>query len=336
MGQAKHRHKGKGLQLEIGAKNRNGGLRKADQDDIHAHLHHRADGLHDNAGQANGVNIAQGAAVEAEAPQGHLDGVALGKHDHQGHNAGQNLADDGGNGGTLYPHGGAAQQAKNHNGVQNQVGDGTGEHKHHGPDHVAGGLQNLFNGNLQKHTKGEDAHHRKVIGAPGGSGGVFSKGANESAGEEKAEQQKHQVAAHGQHNAVAGGAVGGFAVAFAQAARNKRVKPHAGANRNRGDQHLDGKGQRDGGEGTFAQLGHKNAVHNVVKGLHQHGKHGGYGHRDDQLGYRCDRHFVLFLHLEILLAAFAAFCHNIVYSYIVAQLQHFYPIVLECFGIFSY
>ena len=56
--------------------------------------------------------------------------------------------------------------------------------------------------------------------------------------------------------------------------------PEAGAE---GDhQGLDGVGVGEGEKGLAADLGHKDAVHQIVDRLHQHGQHDGPGHVEHQ------------------------------------------------------
>ena len=56
---------------------------------------------------------------------------------------------------------------------------------------------------------------------------------------------------------------------------------------------MDGEGQGDGVQGVFTELSHENTVHNVVKGLHQHGNHDWDCHTQQQLIFGHDTHFVL-------------------------------------------
>ena len=61
--------------------------------------------------------------------------------------------------------------------------------------------------------------------------------------------------------------------------------PHPGAYPH-GDHHiLEGEGQRDGGEGVFAEAGHEHGVHRVVQRLHQHGDHHGQAHHRQELSH---------------------------------------------------
>ena len=123
MGQAKDRHEHKGLELIIDAQHRDGRFGEGRKDLVEAHHQEGADGLHDHRGDAHGVDIPDGGAVETEAFEGHMDCMAFAEHHIEAVAHGQNLTGDGGYRRAQDAHLGQAEQAEDQNGVQNDVGD---------------------------------------------------------------------------------------------------------------------------------------------------------------------------------------------------------------------
>ena len=194
----------------------------------------------------------------------------------------QNLAGHCGHGGAQHAHGGQTQQAKNQDRIQNQVGHAAHQHELHGIDHVASGLQGLFQGDFDKDAKAAQADHRQILAAQRRHIGTLCEQADEGAGEKQAENGEKQPGEGGQHNAVGSGFIRLLPAFFAQPAGNQGVDAHSRAHRHGDNQLLDGEGQGDGGQRVHADLGNKIAIHNVVKGLNQHRKNGRQRHGDNQ------------------------------------------------------
>ena len=108
-----------------------------------------------------------------------------------------------------------------------------------------------------------------------------------------AKHGKGDIGAQGEKDAHVGHPVGGVLVLGPQGTGDQGVDAHAGAAGHGDHQGLEGKGQGDGGQGVLADLGHKDAVHDVVQGLDQHGDHHGDGHAEKQFAHRHDAHLVL-------------------------------------------
>ena len=138
--QAENGHEDKGVQLEIDAEG--GGCRLVggvvgDEDLVHQERHHRADGDHDNAGQADGVDLADEPPVGAEAPQGQGDVRVLFVVEVNSQRAAAELADDGGDGGAGHAH----FQSEDEDGVENDVDDSAQPLGVHAEDRPPGALQ---------------------------------------------------------------------------------------------------------------------------------------------------------------------------------------------------
>ena len=77
-------------------------------------------------------------------------------------------------------------------------------------------------------------------------------------------------------------AVGFLLLLFTQTAGQGGAEAHSGADEEGDNQGLNGIGVREREESRIVDSGHIDAVHQVVDRLHQHGKHNGPGHADDQ------------------------------------------------------
>lgn len=291
--EAEYRHEHEGLQLEVQAEYRVSGGGEGGQDPIEGHGHHCADRLHHNGRHTDYVNILDDLEVGAEATEADVD-IVIPESDHQGgYHHGQDLAGHSGDGGARHAHGREAQQAKDHDGVQNNVGEGADQLEDHGPDHVAGCLQGLFQGDLHKHAKRKHAADRNIGAAHPDDLRVCFKEFKEGGGKEPAIDGKQRPGANGQQNAVGCGGVCLFLPALAQTPGDQAGDAHRGAHGKGDEKVLQGEGQADGGQAFFTDLSHKIAVNNVVKCLHQHGKHGWQRHGEDQGQHGGGAHFVL-------------------------------------------
>lgn len=71
--QSEDGHEDEGLELEVHAKDGGGRLGEGDQDLVHPKDHHRADGLHDDGGNAHAVNTSDDGAAGPEAPHRQME-----------------------------------------------------------------------------------------------------------------------------------------------------------------------------------------------------------------------------------------------------------------------
>lgn len=291
--QTEDRHKHKRLQFEVQAKHRIGSGGERGQDPIEGHGHHRANRLHDNGGHAYNVNVFDDFSVGPEPPEGDVN-VVIPEGDYQDcHDHGQDLTGYSGDGSAGYPHGGEAQQAEDHNGVQNNVGDSADQLEDHGPDHIAGGLKSFFQGYFHEHPKGEHTADGNIGAAHLNDFLVCLKEPEKGGGEKRSVNSEQHPGADGQKNTVGGCAVSLFLPALAKSPGDQRGDAHRGTHSEGNQQVLQGERQRYGRQPFFADLGHEVAVHNVVKSLHQHGEHGGQCHGENKGQNGGSTHFVL-------------------------------------------
>ena len=233
-----------------------------------------------------------GGAVEAHPAQAQMDlWVALDVQD-QADGSGQPLTDDGGQGGTGHTQGGQTEPAEDQDGVQDEVGDGTGELGHHGQLGPAGGLEEALHGDLDKDTQGGAHADVAVVDAVGDDLCHIGLEPEKGAYQQSAQDGEDHIGADRQENAGVGGSVGGVLVLGAQGAGDQGVDAHTGAAGHGDHQGLEGEGQGDGRQGVLADLGHEDAVHDVVQSLDQHGDHHRDGHAHQEPAHGHDAHLV--------------------------------------------
>ena len=203
------------------------------------------------------------------------------------HGAAHKLAAHRGNGGTGGLHAGKTEQAEDHNGVQNNIGQSAGQLGDHGVKAAPGSHQQLFQHTLQKAGDAQNTHDAQIVDAVLANGRVGGLGMKEGAGAEQAEQQKRHKGAAAQKQAVLGRAVHLLVVLFAQAFAEQGIYAHSGAHGKADQQVLHGKSKAECRKGILGNAAHKHAVYNVVQSLHQHRDHHRYRQFDQQ---RVDGH----------------------------------------------
>ena len=221
--------------------------------------------------------------------------------DDGGEDEGDDLADDGGDGRARRAHvkaDGHFEQAhvvalrQDEDGVEDDVDDGARALRDHRVEGAARGLHQPLEDHLPKEAEGPAANHRQVVHAVLHDGHVVRLREHEGAAAEEAEEQEHGVAHQREEHAVFSHAVGPLAVARAQGARQKRVDADRRAGGQTDHQVLRRKAEGHRRERFFADHADKDAVHHVVKRLHQHGDHQRHRHVEDQFADGHDAHFV--------------------------------------------
>ena len=178
-----------------------------------------------------------------------------------------------------------AQQAEDHDGVQNDVDHRAGQLRGHGQHGVAGSLHHALKGDGQEQAKAEHRHNAQIIGRHLLQFRVRRKYMEETVRPQQAEQQEHNESAQLQQHAAAGRFARLFGPLLPQLAADEAVDAHAQARGHGDHEQLDGKGQRYSRERVRAVARHEDAVHHVVEGLHQHAHHDGDGYLGHQLSH---------------------------------------------------
>ena len=289
---AEQGHEEEALQLIVDAEHAGGGFLEALENLVHAEVHHGADAVHDQRGDAHGQN----------GIHGFLPGPQIGQAQHHVRvpldievDAGGRsdpLADDCGHSRTGDAHGGKPKSAVDEDGIQNDVDHRTGDLGDHGVHRSAGGLKQPLPQNLGKAADGEDAANADVGGAAlhgfRHSGLHFKIGP----GTEETKEHKQRHGDQRQQDAVSGSVVGGLLVFLPQAFGQQGVDAHRNTH-GEADLHiLHRESQGQGGDGAFGHLRYIDAVHHIVKRLNHHGDDHGQGHVIEQLPNGHDPHFV--------------------------------------------
>ena len=215
---------------------------------------------------------------------------------------GDDLADNGGDGRALRAHvkaDGHFEQAhvvplgQYEDGIEDDVDDRARALGDHRVERAPRGLHQPLEDHLAKEAEGTAAHHRQVVHAVLHDGHVVRLREHEGAAAEDAEEQKDDVAHQREEHAMLRHAVGPLAVARAQSARQKRVDAHRRARGQADHQVLRRKAEGHRRERLLADHADKDAVHDVVKRLHQHRDHQRHRHVQHQFADGHDAHFVL-------------------------------------------
>ena len=196
----------------------------------------------------------------------------------QRHARAAELADDGGHGCAGGAGKGFTAVAEDEDGVQHDVDDGTDELAAHAQVGAARCGQQLFAHGLHKQAKAEHRADGQVADALLDDLRIVGLCIEVGLHAGQANDKKYRKAAKGEEDAVFGGLVGAVLVLFAEALGQQRVDADTGADADRDHDVLQGKGQRNGGQGALADVGHEDGVHDVVQRLYQHRDH----HRDAQ------------------------------------------------------
>ena len=142
--------------------------------------------------------------------------------------AGDSLSGDGGNRSTCHAHFGESKQAENHDGVQDNVGNGAHGLGDHAVKGTASGLKQPFKGDLSKGEDGENGADAQIINAALGNDRVVGLHFKEGTGAEQTEQQKYQCADDDDKESILGCAVGILVVLLTQAAGKQCVDTNTG------------------------------------------------------------------------------------------------------------
>ena len=263
-----------------------------DEDLVHQEGHHRADGHHDDRGDADGVDTADDPPVGAEGAKAQTDvGVFLHvKVDRQG--AAAALADDGGDGGTGHPH----LKHEDEHRVEDDVDDGACPLRNHGVDAPSGTLQQPLEHDLTEQGKGAAGDDLQIAVAHVNDVLLIGLEGEQRIAEGKSQHSGNHKPYKGQKHAVDGHLVGPVLLSGAQCAAHQRVDADGRTGAQTDHKLLGGERQRNGGQCVLTDHGHEHTVHHIVKRLHQHGRDDGQGHIPNQFANGHDAQLV-FLHL---------------------------------------
>ena len=204
------------------------------------------------------------------------------------------LTDDRGQGRASDAHGGQTEPAEDQDRVQDDVHDGADALGDHGMEGTAGGLKESLAQDLNEDTKAKDAANRSIDDAALHGLSHIGLHLEIGTGTENAEKQEHHGSDQHQQDAVAGGAVRGLLIPFAQAFAEQRVDTDTDTHGKADLQVLHRERQGKGRDGALRDPGHIDAVHHVIERLDQHGYHHRQCHIHQQFADRHDAHLILF------------------------------------------
>ena len=170
-------------------------------------------------------------------------------HQENAEGAGDDLADHGGRGRSGDSHGRAAEQAEDHDGIQDHIDHAADSHHHQGRRHMAGGLKDLFGGDMEQLAEGKDHDDVAVGVAHGADGRIVCVHTDEGRDEQTGEPRQDDVVEDGQDHADGRRVVGGFRVSGAHVPGNVGVQSHARAHSQGQGKILDRENDGNGGEG---------------------------------------------------------------------------------------
>ena len=271
-----------GLELVIDPQHQHVDLGPAGQDAVEGRDQHRRQGQVQGGGDAHAVQPAGHGPPGAHLPPGdvHRQGAqaAEGQVDPQR----EALADAGGQGGPGHPQLGEGAQAEDQQRVQDDVGHAPAQQAHHGGLHPAHRLKNLLKAQPQDDDEGEGKSHLPVLHPQGQNGLRLGEPPQKGGQHPDAPGGEDHPVDHCEGHPLAGCPAGLFPLPRPQVEGDHRVDANAEAHPHGGDEVLHRVDQGQGGHGVLADLGHEEAVHDVVQGVDQHGQHHGQGHGQHQ------------------------------------------------------
>ena len=151
--EAEARHEDEALELEVSTEHRGRRLGERDENFVHAEHHHRADGLHDDRRNADGVDVRHRRAVGTDVLEVDLHlGIFLEVQEKAEARADE-LADDRGDRRARDLHAGKAQKAENQNRVEHDVAHRARDLRDHRKVRPPRGLEQALAVNLQEQSE---------------------------------------------------------------------------------------------------------------------------------------------------------------------------------------
>ena len=254
-----------GLQLIVHTQYQHVYLRVSRQNDIEGRDQQRGQCQVEGSGHSHRIQTPQKALVGTQCLSRDADIQRADQVKYQVQHQTDDLTDTGRPGSALNAHAGNRAQAKNHDGVQDDVGHTAAEHADHGQHHLPRCLVDLF----KRHGQSND--HRKAEGDAGiphpqvDDQGIGGEEGQKGGHTGNADGGKHQSVQGIAGHTLGGGPVGLIGFPCAQIVGNDGVDADGKADGHRVDEVLHREYQRKGGHGLFTDASHKVAVHDVVQ-----------------------------------------------------------------------
>ena len=199
-------------------------------------------------------------------------------------------------------HFGERSQTEDQQRIQNNIGQAAQAQTHHGHLHTTDCLENLFKCQVCVDYNGKAKHNAPVAHPQVNHRPVLGKCLQKQRNDGNTHTgEQHPVHQRPQHT-LRGCLVRALLLSGTQIQSDHCADPHAKADGNGVDQILQGIHQGQRRHSVLADAGHKVAVYNIIKGVHQHGEHHGQRHRGNQRQHCLFAH-KLFVHLFSFLLA---------------------------------
>ena len=203
---------------------------------------------------------------------------------------GNKLTDHRGDSRTGYAHAGAAKETEDHDGVQDDIDDGSAELGYHGEHGVTGGLEHTLKEDRHEEAGAGRSDDSQVRGAHGEDallvGQVIRHDKTHGlAGQEETEDDEKHAAQNLNQETVPGTTAGTIRIALAQTAGKQAVDTSAHTGGQSDHQHLERHGQGHSCQAVGIKTGNEDAVDDVIQRLDQHREHDGDRNLWDQLGH---------------------------------------------------
>ena len=208
------------------------------------------------------------------------------------HNRAQTLADHRCPGGAGNAHLREAEQAENEDRVEDDVRDRAGQLCDHGIDRATGRLQKALKRDLAEHAERAQHADIQIRNAVLDDGLDVRLCAHIGANADQAADEHKQIAQQRQQQTVDRDLIDALGVFLPQRARQQRIDADAEANGNGNDDVLQRERHGHGRECILTDARDKDAVHDIIQRLHEHGDHHRDRHGQQELIFRHGAHFI--------------------------------------------
>ena len=279
-----------GLELVVDAQHHHIALGEGGQQVVQEGDQQGGQGQIQDGRHADGIEASFQRGVGPQGLPAQADGRCSGAVDHEVEDEGDGLTDAGGQRCTGDAQRGHRAEAEDEDGVQQDIAHAARDEGEHGELHPAHSLKDLLEGEAGHVHDGKEEDDGGIGDAHRDDGAVGGEPGEEAGHDGRGQQGAQEAVEHREGHAVGGGCIGLVMVACAPIEGDKGVDAHAEADGDSVHEVLDGEHEGEGRHGLLIDLGHEEAVHDVVQRVHQHGDDVGQSHRHQQREHRLRFH----------------------------------------------
>ena len=185
-----------------------------------------------------------------------------------------------------------AEQAKNEDRIEDDVRDRADQLRDHGIDRAASRLQKALKRDLAEHAERAQHTDVQIRDTVLNDGRDVRLRTHIGADAEQAANEHEQIAQQRQQQTVDRNLIDALGVFLPQRARQQRIDADAKADGNGNDDVLQRERHGHGRECILTDARDKNAVHDIIQRLHEHGDHHRDRHGQQELIFRHGAHFI--------------------------------------------